>query len=134
MTTVYQLKIDEGRMRTLDDRLAARWPKCRPCTTRVKSSVDPVTHLDNPPAPAEMMRIETFIEGYNAAMDDARRLIGPPGLGEGGRWFRGEMEALALAKRFDVGQAQPSRRNVRDGRWAARAAAEALFKGGKGNG
>lgn len=62
-----------------------------------------------------------FVEGYNAAIEDVRRLIGPSGLGD--RYFPPVRPALDPQ--------QPGRHQGRRERSStARARAEALFKGG----
>lgn len=77
MTTPDQHKIDQGRQRTLDERLAMRWPGCMPTTTRHPRTGKRITTIERG---SKEVRddIEVFCAGYNAAMEDARRLIEPP--------------------------------------------------------
>lgn len=127
MTTTKQAEIDEHRQRTLDERLASLWPGCRPCTTKIAASGRRVTVIDNPGD--NLAHIEAFVEGYNAGMDDARRLIGPPGM------FERQIAAPLAAGYGSLGGSLPpdKGRTQKPSRSHARAAAEALFKGGRGN-
>lgn len=126
MTTPDQHKIDQGRQRTLDERLAERWPGCMPTTNRNPNTGARRTTFARY-SRVQLPMMELYVSAYNEAMEDARHLIRPP-------------VGLEPVAKPDLAAGQRAgRRDGQDGRSkerqrAALAGARALFRGGKGNG